>query len=231
MPQADARNQRALMALTDQQQRIVAHDHGPALVFAVAGAGKTTAMVHRVERLVRERVFAPQKILVSSFSKPAVEDLGRALAYWPHCRQVARHTLHALGYKIVRHAADHGRLPRLAQEALKINGEERQILWAARDMARQRSLVAPGELDALDEQDLLNYISVCKGNLRYPDLAIANLPPDALTIVQQAEPPQTFPGISTSTGSIRRCGTSAAGLPSTTCCYSAGRHWYATLSS
>jgi DNA helicase II / ATP-dependent DNA helicase PcrA len=34
---------------------MVAHDRGPAVVFAVAGAGKTTAMVHRVERLVRGR--------------------------------------------------------------------------------------------------------------------------------------------------------------------------------
>jgi len=29
--------------------------NGPALVFAVAGAGKTTAMVHRIQRLVAER--------------------------------------------------------------------------------------------------------------------------------------------------------------------------------
>lgn len=186
-------DQRTQIALTDQQQQIVAHDHGPALVFAVAGAGKTTAMVHRVERLVRERIFAPQKILVSSFNKAAVDDLGRALAAWPHCRQVARLTLHALGYKIVRYAADRGRLPRLAQDALKVSGEERQLLWAARDLARQRGLVAPGELDALDEQDLLDFIGACKGNLLYADLAAANLPSAALTVAQQAEAPPNLP--------------------------------------
>lgn len=181
------------VALTDQQQRIVAHDYGPALVFAVAGAGKTTAMVYRVERLVREQVFAPQKILVSSFSRPAVADLGRALSRWPHCNHVARHTLHALGYKIVRHAANHGRLPRLTNDSLKINGEERQLLWAARDLARQRGLVASGELDTLDEQDLLNYIGACKGNLRYPDLEAAQLPPSAWTVAQEAEAPPNLP--------------------------------------
>ena len=179
--------------LTDQQQHIVAHTHGPALVFAVAGAGKTTAMVHRVERLVRERVFAPKKILLSSFSKPAVADLGRALARWPHCAPVARLTLHALGYKIVGQAADGGRLPRLATDGLKINGDERQLLWAARDLARQRGLVAPGDLDALDEQDLLNYISACKGNLRYPDLDAAGLSAEALTVATQAEAPPNLP--------------------------------------
>jgi DNA helicase-2/ATP-dependent DNA helicase PcrA len=147
MSPADTIDPRALVALTEQQRRIVAHNHGPALVYAVAGAGKTTAMVRRVERLVRERVFAPQRILLSSFNRAAVDDLGHALAAWPHCRQVARHTLHALGYKIVRHVAERGRLPRLAPDALKVNGEERQILWAARDRARQRGLLAPGELD------------------------------------------------------------------------------------
>ena len=106
------------LPLTDQQQRIVAHNHGPALVFAVAGAGKTTAMVHRVERLVRERIFAPQRILLSSFNKMAVDDLGRALQRWSHCQAVARLTLHGLGYKIVRDAAQLGRTSRLAQDAL-----------------------------------------------------------------------------------------------------------------
>ncbi len=184
---------RQQLALTDQQQRIVAHNHGPALVYAVAGAGKTTAMVHRVERLVRERVFAPQRILLSSFNKAAVDDLGRALATWPHCRQVARHTLHALGYKIVRYAADRGYLPRLATDALKVNGEERQLLWAARELARQRGRVAPGDLDALDEQDLSNFIGACKGNLCYPDLAAADLPPAAREVARQAAAPPSLP--------------------------------------
>jgi hypothetical protein len=70
-------------ALTEEQQQIVAHDHGPALVFAVAGAGKTTAMVHRIERLVRERVFAPKTILATSFSRAAVKDIQKALGVGP----------------------------------------------------------------------------------------------------------------------------------------------------
>ncbi|NTW98282.1 MAG: ATP-dependent helicase, partial [Oscillochloris sp.] len=173
--------------------RIVDHDRGPALVFAVAGAGKTTAMVHRVERLVRERVFDPRRILVSSFNKAAVKDIGRALERWPHCLPVAQLTLHALGYKIVRHAAQRGWMPRLAEDALKTGGEERQLIWAARDLARKRGLVAADELDGLDEQDLLNYIGVCKGNLRYADLSGAGLPPAARKLAGQADAPPELP--------------------------------------
>jgi len=68
--------------LTPQQQAVVAHDNGPALVFAVAGAGKTTAMVHRIERLVRENVFPAQQILATSFGKANERDLKAALAQW-----------------------------------------------------------------------------------------------------------------------------------------------------
>ena len=53
--------------LTAQQRAIVAHDQGPALVFAVAGAGKTTAMAHRIARLVAERVFPAPQILATTF--------------------------------------------------------------------------------------------------------------------------------------------------------------------
>lgn len=84
MAHTDPPELRATVALTGQQQRIVAHDRGPALVYAVAGAGKTTSVVHRVERLVCERAVAPQRILRSSFNKSAVDDLGRA--HWPHRR-------------------------------------------------------------------------------------------------------------------------------------------------
>ena len=41
--------------LTDEQRAVVDHGEGPALVYAVAGAGKTTSMVYRIQALVRDR--------------------------------------------------------------------------------------------------------------------------------------------------------------------------------
>jgi DNA helicase II / ATP-dependent DNA helicase PcrA len=186
-------DQRACLNLTDQQQQIVAHTYGPALVYAVAGAGKTTAMVHRVARLVREQVFAPEQILVSSFNRAAVDDIGRALEPWPACRPVARQTLHALGYTIVRNAAEVGVLPRFARDAVRADGGERQLFFAAREYARRQRLLAPAELDALDEQAVLNYIGGCKGNLQYADLRAAGLPEAALRTARQADPPPDQP--------------------------------------
>ena len=39
------------------------------------GAGKTTAMTYRIERLVREGVFPARAILATSFSKASVRDI------------------------------------------------------------------------------------------------------------------------------------------------------------
>lgn len=50
------------LTLTEQQQAVVQYDHGSALVLAVAGVGKTTAMVHRIVRLVRDGVFGSHQI-------------------------------------------------------------------------------------------------------------------------------------------------------------------------
>src|SRR5262245_32374384 len=102
-----------MLKLTEAQLSIVAHNLGPALVFAVAGSGKTTATVYRIERLVRERVFNPGDLLATSFSRLAVRDIRRNLDEWPHCGEVDVRTLHSLGYEILRLAQKRGHLDNL----------------------------------------------------------------------------------------------------------------------
>ncbi|MBP6473618.1 MAG: UvrD-helicase domain-containing protein, partial [Chloroflexi bacterium] len=87
--------------LTPQQQAVVQHEDGPALVFAVAGAGKTTAMVQRIRRLVAEGRCAPAHILATSFGRANVLDLRQALAAWPACHPVDARTLHSLGREVI----------------------------------------------------------------------------------------------------------------------------------
>ncbi|GEM83067.1 ATP-dependent helicase [Meiothermus hypogaeus] len=175
------------LRLTDEQQAIVAHNEGPALVFAVAGAGKTTALVHRLERLVRERVFEPRRILATSFSRMAVDDLRRALSRWPHTHGVQVSTLHALGYRIVRKAASEGLL-KLAE--LKEEGSEQALLQRTLRRARDLKLSWAPELENLEPEDFLSYVGACKGNLQYADLKGASLPPAALQVASQAEAPR-----------------------------------------
>ncbi len=177
--------------LTEEQAAIVAHDHGPALVFAVAGAGKTTAMTHRIERLVREDVFPAQSILATSFSKASVADIKAALGQWPHCGRVSVQTLHAVGWGILRLAQRRGLGAEfsLGQEE---DSSETQLLGKVLGVAwREKAEFAP-ELDSLDRADFLNYVGVMKANLLYPDPMRLDLPQAALALVGQAPAPPGF---------------------------------------
>jgi DNA helicase II / ATP-dependent DNA helicase PcrA len=177
----------ASIQLTDQQQAVVDHDEGPALVFAVAGAGKTTAMVHRIERLVREHIFPAEQILATSFGRANVVDLKRTLAPWPYCRAVDIRTLHSLGLDILRRAQRHGYLTKLRLS----NGlDSQQLLNISLAEARRREVPYKRELDTLDRGDFLDYIGFCKGNLWYADLRRANLPKAARKLAKAAKAPE-----------------------------------------
>lgn len=179
------------MELTDQQRRVVNHNEGPALVFAVAGAGKTTAMVYRIERLVHEEIFAPTHILATSFGRSNIRDLRRGLQRWPHCARVATRTLHSLGLAIIKRALRHGHLRHLRLNAGAGAGNlQQQLLDIALYEARRNNVPYKRELNGLDRQDFLSYVGYCKGNLQYADLRHAGLPSTALQTASQAQAPQ-----------------------------------------
>lgn len=179
------------LKLTAEQQEVVDHTLGPALVFAVAGAGKTTAMVHRIEKLVREKIFPPGRILATSFGRSNVWDLQEALKTWPHCRPVEVRTLHSLGLNIIRRAQQEGYLSDLAigDSSEESGSGDQQLLNIAQGQARKLNLPFVPELDTLDRQDFLNYVGSCKSNLLYADLKAAKLPRAGLVTAGQAPAP------------------------------------------
>jgi superfamily I DNA/RNA helicase len=180
--------------LTSEQQAVVAHNRGPAVVFAVAGAGKTTALVLRVARLVEEEVFPPQAILATSFNRAANQEIRSALAQWPACAAVQVQTLHALGYSTVRQAMRRGLLPHVRKDALDgIETADRRLLQLAIDKAHTARLPLAGHLDGLDREAFLGYVGGCKGRLAYPDRGQAPLPRKVKGWVQSAPAPAATP--------------------------------------
>lgn len=172
--------------LTPEQQAIVAHTDGPALVLAVAGSGKTTAMVHRIARLVREGSVAPQHILAASFTRATVTDIRTALAHWPACHRVTVATLHRVGRLAIASAIRHGwdrHRPQAPADG------ERQLLYATLGRVRQQRVPYRDELETLDHDDFLTYVSRCKGAIQYADLERADLPAAAYAVAQQAAAP------------------------------------------
>lgn len=178
------------ITLTDQQTAVVQHNTGPALVFAVAGAGKTTAMVHRIERLVRERIFPPQRILATSFGRANVQDLRTALQAWPACRAVDGRTLHALGRDILLRAQRHGHLPhlKLSQNEFGPANIEYRLLEATLAEARKSNAPYKRELEVLDREDFLAYVGACKGNLLYARADYLQVPPQSAAGLAVAPP-------------------------------------------
>lgn len=98
--------------LTVEQQAIVAHREGPSIVLAVAGSGKTTTLLLRVQRLFDDRPLMSNDVLLTTFSRLGVADLRRragelGLRIVPEIR-----TLHSIAWRAIKtggHA--HWKLP------------------------------------------------------------------------------------------------------------------------
>ncbi len=163
------------LSLTDEQQRIVEHSYGPALVFAVAGAGKTTTMVRRIERVVRENIFAADRILASSFSRASVADIKQALKPFVGTARVQVRTLHGLGYAIIREAIKRELVSSL-ELPKAIESVAYAILSRTLRTARARNVAFHRDLNSLDSEDFFAYVASCKAELSFADLKAETLP-------------------------------------------------------
>jgi DNA helicase-2/ATP-dependent DNA helicase PcrA len=59
----------------ERQREAIAHVHGPMLVLAGAGTGKTTVLTKRVANLIREGHARPQEILALTYTENAAEEM------------------------------------------------------------------------------------------------------------------------------------------------------------
>ncbi len=61
--------------LNPEQKQAVLHNHGPLLILAGAGSGKTTVLVARTGRLIDEGIAKPKNICVLTFTNKAAREL------------------------------------------------------------------------------------------------------------------------------------------------------------
>ena len=61
--------------LNPEQVEAVLHNHGPMLILAGAGSGKTTVLVSRTGRLIAEKIVDPQAITILTFTNKAAREL------------------------------------------------------------------------------------------------------------------------------------------------------------
>ena len=87
---------------TDEQRRAIEHLHGPMLVVAGAGTGKTTVLARRIAHLIESEAARPKEILAVTYTRNAAAQLiikvGEIL--YPHLdRQAAVRKLMASGLR------------------------------------------------------------------------------------------------------------------------------------
>jgi DNA helicase-2/ATP-dependent DNA helicase PcrA len=75
MPSPKSNSRSVPFTADDRQRAAIEHVHGPMLVVAGAGTGKTSVLTHRIERLVREGHAYPHEILALTYTKNAANEM------------------------------------------------------------------------------------------------------------------------------------------------------------
>ncbi|MEL0624186.1 ATP-dependent helicase [Marinomonas arenicola] len=145
--------QAAPRQLTSEQRAVVQHNiHSPAKVIAVAGAGKTTTLISRIEFLLEQGV-AASEIGVFMFNKSAQEEFSERLSqHLKNCgqgRSPSVMTFHGFGLKLCRRLEQQGWLP-----SAKLLTDDFSLVKMLREALNR--LVRKGEKITLqDEKDWL----------------------------------------------------------------------------
>ena len=101
------------MNLSKEQKKAISHIKGPALILAVPGAGKTTALIHRTANLILNNNISPEKILSITFSKASANDMkNRFNNLYGDISNIPVHfsTIHSFAYSLIREYAFKNRI-------------------------------------------------------------------------------------------------------------------------
>src|SRR5271154_6833920 len=79
MPLSKSTSRPAVFSPDDRQREAIEHVHGPMLVVAGAGTGKTSVLTYRIERLVREGYAQPEEILALTYTVNAANEMKERL--------------------------------------------------------------------------------------------------------------------------------------------------------
>lgn len=96
--------QQQLGELNESQHEAVAHIHGPILVIAGAGSGKTRVVTYRIVNLLNQGVLSSQ-ILGLTFTNKAADEMKERVRKLTH-KNVLICTFHSLGARILRESAE-----------------------------------------------------------------------------------------------------------------------------
>ncbi len=115
--------------LTEEQQAIANHPGGHAKIIAVAGSGKTTALLHYIQNRLNAGT-DPRRILVVMYNRSAREDFSSRLQALCGQNSPVVNTFHSLGYRLYQRMIARGQLPQANLSPLPQSLVQLQI-WKA----------------------------------------------------------------------------------------------------
>jgi len=101
------------VTFNERQLRAIEHVHGPMLVVAGAGTGKTSVLVERIARLIREGHARPDEILALTFTENAASEMSARVqkaVESRNCAGLRAMTFHAHGFGLLERAGKGFRL-------------------------------------------------------------------------------------------------------------------------
>src|SRR5581483_9533191 len=121
-----------LKDLNAQQQQAVQTTHGPVLILAGAGSGKTRTLTHRIAYLIQEKHTLPAEILAVTFTNKAAAEMKERVAHLLQEQTMiptSLGTFHSLGARLLREQAQH--LPRSPRFAICDAGDSERLVKQA----------------------------------------------------------------------------------------------------
>ncbi len=157
---------------TDEQAMAIEHVHGPMLVVAGAGTGKTTVLTQRIARLIKQGHAKPSEILAITYTRNSAHDLVVRLAEaWlgrgdeAEVRRVLRSgvkvgTFHAYCYSLLCGAG----------RRFELIDDQDLYVWLRRNIEELglEHFITAGNLGKF-LNDLLKFFRRCSDELRGPD--------------------------------------------------------------
>ncbi|WP_341751904.1 UvrD-helicase domain-containing protein [Candidatus Tisiphia endosymbiont of Piscicola geometra] len=96
-----------LNSLNPQQLLAVSHVHGPILVLAGAGTGKTKVLTTRIANIIQQGLTLPQNILAVTFTNKAAREMQDRINKMIDCYGLNIGTFHSIAARILRQQAEH----------------------------------------------------------------------------------------------------------------------------
>lgn len=103
-----------LQDLNPEQRDAVMHNHGPLLILAGAGSGKTTVLVSRTGRLLDDKLTTPDRMCVLTFTNKAAHELKSRVVkkVGAPAKKVWSGTFHGFGLQFLKEHWKEAELPR-----------------------------------------------------------------------------------------------------------------------